>query len=226
MAVVPDGSSRSERNPEATREALVSAATELFAERGFDGTRVDQIAENAGVNKAMINYHFGGKRRLYNEILAATFNEAHERFHAIRHSDAPADERLRDFIFTFADMAATQPALPLMVIREVLSGGLHIDEDLLPRLFDMFRLAQEIIEQGVREGTFGNVNSYVTHMSLLGSLVFFFAARRIRQRLADSRVPSSVPEVREFVRNLEQLMRRGLAPAVEPDRPDAAIEPV
>jgi len=199
------------RSSAATREALIDAATELFAERGFEGTRVDQIAQSAGVNKAMISYHFGGKKSLYNEILAATLNEAHDRFHEIRHSAAPADDRLRDFIFAFADLAATQPALPVMVIREVLSGGLHIDEDLLPRFLELFKLVQGIIDQGVREGTFTNVNSYVTHLSLLGSLVFFFATKQVRELLAGSTLPSSVPEVRAFVRDLERTMRRGLA---------------
>jgi AcrR family transcriptional regulator len=207
------------RSSAATREALIDAATELFAERGFEGTRVDQIAQSAGVNKAMISYHFGGKKCLYNEILAATLNEAHDRFHEIRYSEAPADERLRDFIFAFADLAATQPALPVMVIREVLSGGLHIDEDLLPRFLELFKLVQGIIDQGVREGTFTNVNSYVTHLSLLGSLVFFFATKQVRELLASSPLPSSVPEVRAFVRDLERTMRRGLAapaPAAAP----------
>jgi AcrR family transcriptional regulator len=213
MATKASGKRR--RDTEATREALIDAATELFAERGFEGTRVDQIAQSAGVNKAMISYHFGGKKCLYNEILAATLNSAHDRFHEIRHSDAPADVRLRDFIFAFADLAARQPALPVMVIREVLSGGLHIDEDLLPRFLELFKLVQGIIEQGVREGTFTNVNSYVTHISLLGSLVFFFATKQIRELLAGAPLPSSVPEVRNFVRDLELTMRRGLI-AAEP----------
>ena len=97
-----------------------------------------------------------------------------------------------------------------MVIREVLSGGLHIDEDLLPRFLELFKLVQDIIDQGVREGTFTNVNSYVTHLSLLGSLVFFFATKQMRELLANAPLPSSVPEVREFVRDLERTMRRGL----------------
>ncbi|NKB88253.1 MAG: TetR family transcriptional regulator [Acidobacteria bacterium] len=202
---------KKKRDKASTREALIGAATELFAERGFDGTRVDQIAQSAGVNKAMISYHFGGKKRLYNEILAATLNDAHERFHEIRYSKESADRRLRDFIFAFADLAATQPALPVMVIREVLSGGLHIDEDLLPRFLELFKLVQGIIDQGIREGTFTNVNSYVTHLSLLGSLVFFFATKQMRELLAGSPLPSRVPEVREFVRDLERTMRRGLA---------------
>ncbi len=212
-------SEKRRRSSEATRGALIDAATELFAERGFDGTRVDQIAQSAGVNKAMISYHFGGKKSLYNEILAATLNEAHDRFHEIRYSDAPADDRLRDFIFAFADLAATQPALPVMVIREVLSGGLHIDEDLLPRFLELFKLVQGIIDQGVREGTFTNVNSYVTHLSLLGSLVFFFATKQVRELLAGSPLPSSVPEVSAFVRDLQRTMGRGLAAPTATPKP-------
>ena len=213
---------RRRRRSAATRKALIDAATALFAERGFEGTRVDQIAQSAGVNKAMISYHFGGKKSLYNEILAATLNEAHDRFHEIRHSVAPADERLRDFIFAFADLAATQPALPVMVLREVLSGGLHIDEELLPRFLELFKLVQGIIDQGVREGTFMNVNSYVTHLSLLGSLVFFFATKQVRELLADSPLPSSVPEVRAFVRDFERTMRRGLAAPSSAAKPEPA----
>ena len=104
-----------------------------------------------------------------------------------------------------------------MVIREVLSGGLHIDADLMPRFLELFKLVQGIIDQGVREGTFTNVNSYVTHLSLLGSLVFFFATKQVRELLTASPKPSKIPEVRAFVRDLDRTMRRGLAaPATEP----------
>lgn len=203
---------RAERAPETTREGLMSAATELFANFGFDGTSVEQITDRAGVNKAMVSYHFGGKRGLYNEILAATFSEAHKRFRAIRESDAAADVRLREFIQTFADLATLRPALPTMVLREALSGGLHIDAQLLPQFLEIFRLVQEIIDQGIEDGSFAAVNPYLTHVSLLGSLVFFFALKPIRSRLGDGKLPTSVPEVREFVRHVQEMMVRGLAP--------------
>src|SRR2546422_9999797 len=63
------------RDATATRDALLAAGTELFAERGYDGVPVWAIAQKAGVNKAMINYHFGGKRKLYRAIVSATFGE-------------------------------------------------------------------------------------------------------------------------------------------------------
>lgn len=190
----------------------MSVATDLFANQGFEGTSVEQITARAGVNKAMVSYHFGGKGGLYNEILSAIFSDAYRRFRAIRESSAPADERLRDFIQTFADLATMSPALPSMVLREALSGGLHIDAKLLPQFLEIFRLVQEIIDQGIEDGTFAAVNPYLAHVSLLGSLVFFFALKPIRSRLAEGNLPTSPSEVRDFVRHLQTIMARGLSP--------------
>ncbi len=199
----------------------MSSATEIFATHGFEGTRINQIADSAGVNKAMISYHFGGKKGLYTEILAATFSEARERFSLIRQSEASADERLREFIETFASLAMKQPALPMMVMREALSGGLHVDEHLMPQFLELFSLLQEIIDQGVEEGCFGAFNPYMTHISLIGSLVFFFAFLPLRSRISDDKYPAPMPEIREYVRHLQKLMSRGLStgapvPAPEP----------
>jgi TetR/AcrR family transcriptional regulator len=55
-------------DPDRTRAALLSAALEEFAAKGFAGARVAQIAERAGVNKQLISYYFGGKAGLYQAI--------------------------------------------------------------------------------------------------------------------------------------------------------------
>jgi len=59
----------------ATKARVLRAATELFAERGFHGTKVRDIAERAGANVAAGHYHFGSKRDLYVEVLRQTFAE-------------------------------------------------------------------------------------------------------------------------------------------------------
>src|SRR5678816_1273281 len=58
-----------------TRDRVLRAATELFAERGFHGTKVRDIAARAGANVAAGHYHFGSKRDLYVEVLRACFAE-------------------------------------------------------------------------------------------------------------------------------------------------------
>lgn len=59
------------RATEATRAALVKAATLVFSEAGYDGASVRQITQKAGANQAAINYHFGGKDQLYRAVLEA-----------------------------------------------------------------------------------------------------------------------------------------------------------
>ena len=54
---------------------MIAAATALFAERGFHGTTMREIAERAGVNVAAGNYHYGSKKALYLEVLRAQFAE-------------------------------------------------------------------------------------------------------------------------------------------------------
>ena len=58
-----------------TRQRLLAAASELFAERGFHGTKARDIAVRAGVNLAAANYHFGSKKELYLAVLRAQFAE-------------------------------------------------------------------------------------------------------------------------------------------------------
>ena len=71
-----------------TRERLLAAASDLFAERGFHGTRARDIAARAGVNLAAANYHFGSKKALYLEVLRAQFSETRLQF-ARRHASLP-----------------------------------------------------------------------------------------------------------------------------------------
>jgi AcrR family transcriptional regulator len=61
------------RSHEETKSRLLTAAAELFAARGFHGTKVRDIAARAGVNVAAGHYHFGSKKNLYLEVLRELF---------------------------------------------------------------------------------------------------------------------------------------------------------
>ena len=142
-----------------TREALLSAATELFAERGFEGARVETIARKAGINKAMISYHFGGKRRLYVAILTATLSEMASRLKSLRESPDPPDLLLRAFIAGFAEMVVQRPAIPAILLHEILSGGRHVEEHLLPHFLALFSVVRDIVERGTKDRKSTRLNS-------------------------------------------------------------------
>src|ERR1017187_5815230 len=64
----PDGAV-AERNPERTRERILSAALQEFAANGFAGARVDTIARRAAINKRMLYHYFGDKEKLFRAVL-------------------------------------------------------------------------------------------------------------------------------------------------------------
>src|SRR4030095_5227128 len=100
---------RPQKGSVATRDALLAAGTRLFARRGFDGASLEAIARLARANKAMISYYFGGKEGLYRALLADTREPVLRRTEGLRKLPRPAPERLRSFIFYFAEMVERHP---------------------------------------------------------------------------------------------------------------------
>jgi AcrR family transcriptional regulator len=201
------------RGAEFTRDKLLAAATPLFAARGFDGVSVAQVAQRAGVTKALINYHFGGKRKLYLTIMTSTFSEITERVEHVVASGRPAPEQLREFVALVGEMATTRrPHFPAMMLREVMAGGAQLTPEVAPYLVRVLGAVRRIVEHGVRDGTLRPVDPLLTHLSLVGSLLFFFATAAFRERLATATdAPIRTPPASEYVRHVQELIARGLA---------------
>ena len=212
---------RRRRDASGTREALLAAGAELFAENGYEGVPVSSIAAKAAVNKAMINYHFGGKRGLYRAIVRATFSEIVARVERLAESPRPAPELLREFV-DIVGQTATQrsPHFCTMMLREVLTGGKHLEPEVIEDPVRILTAVQRIVERGVREGTLRPVDPLLTHLSLIGSLVFFFATARFRDRvLARRRLPITPPNAAAYVAHVQGLVSHGLATHGAPTRP-------
>src|SRR5687767_8651451 len=93
----------------ATRSAVFAAAADAFSRRGFDGVGVDEIAQAAGVNKAMIYYHFEDKLALYREIVCEMLRDAGTRVTAIASEPVSPADKLSSFIATFVELADARP---------------------------------------------------------------------------------------------------------------------
>jgi TetR/AcrR family transcriptional regulator len=201
------------RDAPATREALLRAGRELFAARGYDGVPVAAIAQKAAVNKAMINYHFGGKRQLYLAIVSETFADIVGRVERLAESPHPAPEVLRELVAVVGDMATRRhPHFCTMMLREVVAGGEHLDPALIEQPARMLGAVQRIVARGVREGDFRPVDPLLTHLSLVGSLVFFFATTRFRERVLAKRGPAGrAPDADAYVSHIQDLLTHGLA---------------
>ena len=110
-----------------TRTAIFAAAATSFSSRGFDGVAVDDIAEAAQVNKAMIYYHFADKLALYRAVVSDMLATLGETGTAIADSDQSPQAKLDQFIANFMTNAEARPWFPTMMLREISEGAPHLD---------------------------------------------------------------------------------------------------
>jgi hypothetical protein len=119
---------------------------------------------------------------------------------------------LSEFIRGFHELATRRrPYLPVLLLREVLAAGPAFDREIAPKVASLFGGVREIIERGVRARAFVPVNPLLTHMTIVGSLSFYYATEPARLRLIRSkRLRVGAPSGEDFVRHLERLVLHGL----------------
>jgi TetR/AcrR family transcriptional regulator len=132
MQIGAERSERTTRDARRSREALLRAAEELFAERGFEGTSLGEIAAAAGLSRGTPNYFFGSKTELYEAVLAGAFERREE---ATRRACAPLLEwaegdgadpiegPLTQAVEGYLGFLIDSPAFLRLVLREELAGA-------------------------------------------------------------------------------------------------------
>lgn len=159
-----------------TKEKIIRAATEIFAECGFEGTRVEAVASRARVNKASIYYHIGDKSTLYEAVLAGWVGRILEECRREAGEDLPPEERLAAIPRVLERLIGTYPHYPRIMLREIASGAHRLTPpvtDLMARLLD---LEGDILAKGVALGRFREVPLLSVHILLVVSTVVHLAA--------------------------------------------------
>jgi len=108
--------------PRATRAALLAAARELFAERGYDGASIRAITRRADANLGAVTYHFGSKEALYHAVIDANIQPLREALAAAVSDARPPLARIESFLRAAFDYYADHPEIPRLMLQQVASG--------------------------------------------------------------------------------------------------------
>lgn len=157
-------------------EKVLAAALKEFAEHGFDGARVDRIAKNARVNKAMIYYHFKSKEALYERILSDLAGMIYERVVGVIVEESDPREQLYTIIHRYIEtLTIVDRNMLRTMLREIASGGKFFKKLAIPKLIlpviakiePIFRAAQE------RGELKRELDPLYTFLQIIGGIVFF-----------------------------------------------------
>ena len=165
-----------------TRENILRAATELFAEHGYSRTSIRQVAERADANSALIYYYFGNKAELFQEAMGEPSRRLREMLERALASPGPAADRLERFLDEYVPFALHRIPLTALVFRS-LSGG---DQELAAMIGREFApnlvLLRRILEEGVQRGELRPMDTRLAAGSLLGMVLFYVLAAPLTEQ--------------------------------------------
>jgi TetR/AcrR family transcriptional regulator len=172
--VSPALSSRAER----TRSAILDAAEVLFAEKGFDATRLEDVAAAVGIRRASIVYYFRDKRELYDAVLEDVFGGFRVRLERALGKTGPLLARIEAAVSAWVDYVAARPALARIVLREVADGAeagpLPILAQVGPFLALVDRFRDSVRDDPAYRAT--PIDAVHVASAIVGATVFFVAA--------------------------------------------------
>ena len=195
-----------------TRQRILDAASKEFADEGFAGARVDEIARSAGVNKAMLYYHVGNKQTLYTAVLMRNFDRVEAALAQATARAGSARDRLSALIAAVTQMMKKHPDHPRIVLREFVSAGSNLSPDVLQRMLGILGTVGTILSDGVESGEFRTTDPVLTHLTLIGASLVLNAVAPLRTRATeispDFRFPDDDADVAGF---LADLLQNGIA---------------
>ncbi|MCC6227619.1 MAG: CerR family C-terminal domain-containing protein [Phycisphaerales bacterium] len=175
-----------EASDHGTRDRLLDAAGEVFADRGYEQATIREICRRAEANIAAVSYHFGDKRTLYIEVIAYAHRCADEydpSQEAVSDATPPAD-RLRHFILTFMQRIGLKgrPAWHArLMAREMASPGAALDHVVRSGVRPKFEALQIILRR--LNPRLGERQVELCACSIVGQCLIYYHARPVLSRL-------------------------------------------
>ncbi len=167
-----------QRDPIATRRALLAAARHEFARKGFAGSRVDEIAARAGVNKQLVYHHFNDKDTLYLAVLERLYEEIRATENDLHLFGLPPERAIRKLIGFSFDYLAKRPYFVALLNEENRFRAGHTRKSAkLTEMHSRFvSLLRDTLAAGVRDGSFrAGIDPMQLYISIAGLSYFYFS---------------------------------------------------
>ena len=129
-----------------TEERILEAAKTVFHRKGFDGARMQEIADEAGVNKSLVHYYYRNKDNLFQAVFEAAFANLISRLNEIFCSEIPFTSKIETFIGYYLTFLSQNSFLPLFILN-----GLYEKPDQIRKMVEKNQLSPEHLMEQIRK---------------------------------------------------------------------------
>jgi len=176
------------------KEHIINKAIELFAEKGFEGTSIRDLAAKAEVNVAMVNYYFGSKEKLFEamvECKAAYLKGVIEE--VSKDNSLTEIQKLERIVESYVNKMFSNRLFHRIIHQELMIHHRENIQDSIINILSPNSLAiRNIIESGIRKGTFRKVDAPLVIASIFGTFNQVLLSKKMCNKLLDKN-PDYVP---------------------------------
>ncbi|SIS71253.1 transcriptional regulator, TetR family [Zobellia uliginosa] len=141
------------KKDENTEALILEAAKTVFQAKGMDGARMQEIADKAGINKAMLHYYYRNKQLLFEAVFTHAFSLLAPQLKAILNDDSPIEEKVRNFTSDYISFIIDYPYIPNFIIQELNRNPDFIlklkDNPSFPNIDKFKKQVDEEVKQGI-----------------------------------------------------------------------------
>ena len=165
-----------------TENQILVAAREVFILKGFEGARMQEIADRAGINKALLHYYFRSKENLFDAIFSEVASRLFPAVRQLFESELAIKEKISFFVKIYLNMLHENPYVPGFVINTLNTNPERFLKHIINSGLNPMLLQQQIDEE-VSRGLIRNLRAEHLLVNILGLCVFPYLARPIIQNV-------------------------------------------
>ncbi|HVI45617.1 MAG TPA: TetR/AcrR family transcriptional regulator [Chitinophaga sp.] len=199
-----------EKNTEAQ---IIAAAKKIFMQKGLAGARMQDIADEAGINKAMLHYYYRSKDKLFEIIFNEAADNVFRVLSAILQSDMPFREMIAAIIDNYIDNLIKNPYLPVFVLNEI-----HQNPERIVSRFTKSGNSPDIqafmdkVNKAQKKKQIRSIQPLQLLLNIVSMCIFPFAARPLIQTVSGA----SDQQWKELMEERKALVTEFILRALEP----------
>jgi len=201
-----------------TEKKIINAATELFLEKGKDGARMQEIADRAGINKALLHYYFRSKTKLHEVVFS---NELKTFFNGVLGTFKENEDFqtfVKSVVHHYIDNISKHPKLTQFILWEIEKGGENLSKIILQTMKENNFQSNQIldkIQNEISAHRIRKIDPPNLMVSLIGMCLFPFIAKPIIERIIPGINVTSAKFLHRRKEEIFHLVWNGIKPTPE-----------
>ncbi len=157
-------------------EKILTAAKRVFENKGMVGARMQEIADEAKINKSLLHYYYRSKQLLFEAVFKTAFNKLAPQINTVLNSDQSICEKIKNFSNNYTTFMIKHPYLPNFILQELNRNPEFVKELISEKTFPSMKNFKNQIRNAVKEGKIRHIEAEQLFINILALNIFPFIA--------------------------------------------------